>query len=407
VPLPDPLDLGSLLARVESLPPAAAADALASEIGHGLGASEVSFWIVDYSGEVVVRVDRRPGAARRERDAGRLPLPDSPYGAALRSQEVQVIARDDGAFGVLAPVTNRGDAIGVLELVLESQPTETTLAGVADAAHALAYVVAANRQFTDLFEWGMRTTPFTLPAEIQRRLLPRAFSCEAGAATIAAWLEPSHDVGGDTFDYSVDLDQLHLSISDAVGHDLEGAMLATLLLGALRNGRRRDVSLAEQAEMGNEALRTHARSHQFVTGQLVRVDLASGTATIVNAGHPMPLRLRDGEVQEVPLEIDPPFGLATAPYRVQRLELEPGDRLLLLTDGMFEREAAAVDLDEALRRTAADHPREAVHALTSAVVHAAGGLLRDDATVLCVDWYGPRHARRSAPTGASPEHASS
>ena len=57
----------------------------------------------------------------------------------------------------------------------------------------------------------------TLSAEIQRRLLPAAFTCEAGALTLSGWLEPAATVGGDTFDYSLDRHALHLSISDAMG----------------------------------------------------------------------------------------------------------------------------------------------------------------------------------------------
>ena len=103
---------------------------------------------------------------------------------------------------MFAPVTNRGEAIGVLELALPDAPDEQTLADVALAAHALAYVVIANRRFTDLFEWGQRSVPLSLAAEIQRRLLPASYTCEAGQFTLAGWLEPAGDVGGDTFDFT-------------------------------------------------------------------------------------------------------------------------------------------------------------------------------------------------------------
>ena len=74
------------------------------------------------------------------------------------------------------------------------------MAHVARAAHALAYVVIANRRFTDLFAWGQRSVPLSLAAEIQHRLLPGSYTCEAGQFTLAAWLEPAGNVGGDTFD---------------------------------------------------------------------------------------------------------------------------------------------------------------------------------------------------------------
>ncbi|MGX1479147.1 UNVERIFIED_CONTAM: serine phosphatase RsbU (regulator of sigma subunit) [Streptomyces canus] len=119
------------------------------------------------------------------------------------------------------------------------------------------------------------------------------------------------------------------------------------------------------------------------------VDLETGLCELVNAGHPWPLRLRDGTVEEVKLAVNLPFGVAApASYRVQELQLRPRDRLILLTDGMQERGAAAADLTSVIHDTSALHPREAVRALTGAVLDACHGSLKDDATVLILDWHG-------------------
>src|SRR5207248_6154010 len=96
------------------------------------------------------------------------------------------------------------------------------------------------------------------------------------------------------FDFSLERDTLHVSMTDAMGHTMDAALLATVLVGALRNARRRGVGLAEQARLANDALAAQASEGQFVTGLLVRIDLARATAGIVNAGHPPPLRLRPG-----------------------------------------------------------------------------------------------------------------
>jgi serine phosphatase RsbU (regulator of sigma subunit) len=305
------------------------------------------------------------------------------------------------------PVTDRGDAIGVIELILPQYPDRQAIAAVAATAHALAYVIIANRRHTDLFEWGQRTTPFSLAAEIQRRLLPTSYTCEAGQFTLAGWLEPASTVGGDTFDYNLDRETLHMSITDAVGHEVEAALLATLLVGSLRNGRRRGLNLLDQAGNANDALAAHTRMGEFVTGQLLRVDLQTGTTTIINAGHPLPLRLRNGRVEEVHLDIDLPFGLQSATaFRLQAFPLEPGDRLVFVTDGMLERNAAQLDVTETLRQTRDLHPREVVHELGAAVLRATDGDLRDDATVVVLDWYGGPPRRRDSTRGASQQHAS-
>jgi Stage II sporulation protein E (SpoIIE) len=246
----------------------------------------------------------------------------------LRTQQVDVHGMGDGARLIL-PVTDRGDAIGVLELILPRYPDAQVVADVAAAAHALSYVVVANRRHTDLFEWGQRTTPFSLAAEIQRRLLPGSFTCEAGQFTISGWMEPASAVGGDTFDYALGEDALQVSITDAAGHEVAAALLATLLVGSLRNGRRRGLDLGEQARNANDALVAHSSVGQFVTGQLMRIDLDTSSAKIVNAGHPFPLRLRDGRVEEIELDIDFPFGIRSGrSFRVQEFPIAPGDRLV-------------------------------------------------------------------------------
>ena len=71
-------------------------------------------------------------------------------------------------------------------------------------------------------------------------------------------MEPAGNVGGDTFDYSLDRDTLHVSLTDAMGHEEDAALLASLLVGSLRNSRRGGATLAEQATRANSALSSTA-----------------------------------------------------------------------------------------------------------------------------------------------------
>jgi serine phosphatase RsbU (regulator of sigma subunit) len=407
---PGRLDLAELLAAVEDAPPVAAVDVLGARLAEAVGASEVSFLIADFSGQALIRLEHAGagagaiGAGRTlgRETAERVPLEGTPQGRALSRQSVEVDRSDgSGVVRLHAPVTNRGEAIGVLELVLAEAPDEETLSDVALAAHALAYVVVANRRFTDLFAWGRRSVRLSLAAEIQHRLLPGSYTCEAGQFTLAAWLEPAGNVGGDTFDFSMDRDTLHLSMTDAMGHEVGAAVLATVLVGALRNARRAGAELAEQAGLANAGLCDFARRGGFVTGQVARIDLATEVATIVNAGHPSPLRLRAGRVEPVILAPDPPFGIVRDhDYAVQPLPLEPGDRLLFLTDGMLERNAASVDMAALLAEGAGLHPREAVQHVVGAILEAANGELKDDATAMCLDWHGGPPRERTSDSGA-------
>src|SRR4029078_10262658 len=146
-----PLDVKTLLASVEAAPPVDAAEVLAAALTDSLEARDVSFLIADYSGRSLIRLShvRRMNAddddLSRERGQA-VTLAGTPHGRALAEQDVQIVEDSDG-FRVFAPVTSRGEAVGVLELGLDAEPDQQALAIVSAWAHALAYIVLANRRF--------------------------------------------------------------------------------------------------------------------------------------------------------------------------------------------------------------------------------------------------------------------
>ena len=426
-------ELGSLLDAAEAASPVEAVEAVTRELGLALGATKVSFLVADLSGRALVRLAhvrlRDPEGAllstplgddeRRavEESATVLPFDGGPAEEAVRTQEVQVVSlapgspeSGPGSWLVLAPVTERGEVIGLLELTLPNQPEAASRGEVARLAHVLAFVVIANRRHTDLYEWGQRTRPLTLSAEIQHRLLPGPQTCEAGSFTLAGWLEPASDIAGDTFDFNLARDVLHLSLTDAMGHGVAAALAATLCVGSLRNARSNGASLLEQVALTNQALVEHAAKsglEDFVTGLIGRLNLRTGSMELVNAGHIVPYLARGKQLTRVDLYVDLPLGLFSgASYRSSRVDLEPGDRIVLLTDGMLERNAVNVDIPRAITETRSLHPREAVRALADRVLEATGDALSDDATVLCLDWHGGHGRDRVTDYGAEQARAS-
>ncbi|WFE96077.1 PP2C family protein-serine/threonine phosphatase [Micromonospora sp. WMMD987] len=403
--------LAEMLQSAEDAAPVEAVEAVTGAIAATLNALRVSLLVADLSGRALVRLTHQPsadgpGRLQGDESAEALPFDGGPYEQAVRQQTPRVLP-GDGRWRLLVPVTERGESIGLLEIDLPDEPDAGVIARVARTAHALAFVVIANRRHTDLFEWGQRSTPFTLSAEIQRRLLPAAFTCEAGAFTLSGWLEPAASVGGDTFDYSVARDVLHVGVTDAMGHGVASALTATLGVGSLRNTRRRGLSLVAQADEANRAIAEHANVRgAYVTAVLGRIDLTTGRCELLNAGHVPPMLVRDGRTTTLELPGNFPLGMfPEAGFRSGEVLLRPGDRLVVVTDGMRERNAAALDLPAALLDIARLHPREAVRALSDAVLATAGPVLADDATLLIVDWYGDHGPRRST-AGADTSRAS-
>jgi serine phosphatase RsbU (regulator of sigma subunit) len=407
------LDVKRLLNAVEDVAPVGAPQVMARELALSVAAEEVSFLAVDLGGRQLARLAhvRRAGAdsyvetdlaAPDTRSFGRerseeVPLPlGGYYETVLRAQQVQVEA-SGSRWLVVVPVSERGEAVGLLEMVLPQEPGERVLDYLRSAGHLMAFVLIANRRHTDLFEWGQRSVPLTLSAEIQRRLLPQSFTVESGPLTVAGWLEPAATIAGDTFDYSLNRDVLHLSVTDAMGHGVSSALLATLLVGSARNSRRQGLSLPETAHRANRAITEHAPSGDgFVTGLLLRIHLDSARVEVVNAGHEPPFLLRGERLQQLDLAADLPFGiLPDEIYDVRELTLQPGDRLVIVTDGMLDRNAARLNLRAVLFEGRGLHPREAVRDLADAVVLASRGRIEDDATVLMLDWHGPDEHRHS------------
>ncbi len=204
---------------------------------------------------------------------------------------------------------------------------------------------------------------------------------------MAGTLEPAYDMGGDTFDYAAQPQALMVSVTDAMGHGLQAALLAGLAVASLRNARRRRAGLLEQVNQANRALHAQFGGERFVTGQVLRLDVPGGTGAVVNAGHPLPRLVRGGRVEPVGLDADLPLGVDPETiYRVQPLRLEPGDRLVLLSDGVLE----AAPEGGAAYGAGRLHEAYAVaqRVVREVIAHRAGDLA-DDLTVVCLDWRGP------------------
>ena len=172
--------------------------------------------------------------------------------------------------------------------------------------------------------------------------------------------------------------------------------MSSLTVAAYRNGRRRRVGLSDAyAEL--DATIAQQAPDVHVTAVLAELDLDDGRLRWVNAGHPPPLLVREGRVVRT-LEADPQtplgMGFTAGPVPVSELGLQPGDMVLLYTDGLpearlpdgtfFTVERLAEFIE---RQAAAGYPApETLRRLRQAVLTHQRGELQDDASALLVEW---------------------
>jgi len=384
-----PLDVGDLVCRLGTSPPFRLLDVARGYLAAAEEVEAVNLLLVDYGQELL-----RPFGAYQGPPLGRERVDQGEAGVAYQTQAARV-GRVQLGWRACVPVSLGAERFGVLDVRLAAEPGPALVAELGRVAVALAFALAAAGRATDEVELARRGRPLSLPAEMQWELLPR-LALEAPEYAIAGTVEPAYEVGGDTFDYAAQPEALTVSVSDAMGHGLQAALLAGLAVAALRNARRHPAGLLEQADHANRALHQQFGGERFVTGQVLRLDVPGGTGAVVNAGHPLPRRVRGGQVEVVGLDADLPLGVdPDTVYQVQRLTLEPGDRLVLLSDGVLEAAPeggsayGAGRLDALLRDSRELAPYEVARLVVRGVIAHRAGDLADDVTVVCLDWRGP------------------
>jgi serine phosphatase RsbU (regulator of sigma subunit) len=164
--------------------------------------------------------------------------------------------------------------------------------------------------------------------------------------------------------------------------------------GSLRNSRRNGCDLPEAYLRANEAMTTVFRELTFATAAFGQLDLGSGRFSWVSAGHPPPLVIRGGNVvHEVDTMPTLPIGLSGTDPAVNQLVLDPGDMLLLYTDGVVEggrRGTERFGLDRLTdllsRNLLADlPPAETLRRVVRAVLEHAAHELHDDLTMVLIE----------------------
>lgn len=311
----------------------------------------------------------------------------------LDARRVEVL-EDDGV-RVYLPLLDCGDQVGVMAVTLDRvDDDDRRLLG--RISGLIAVLLVTKHSYSDLFFSARRGEEMSVAAEIQWSLLPPLAMIMPRVA-VAGILEPAYNVAGDSFDYALNGDILHVAMIDAMGHGLGAATMATVAIGAYRHARRRGTGLSEIYAAMDDAVAQQFGPDHFVTAQMMRLDTATGRVHLVNAGHPPPILVRDHRVlRRLDAPTTLPVGLGGAEPEVSELELERGDRVLCFTDGLIEEHAVGgeqfgedqlIDSVNRLERTGRG-VRAVARSLSHTLMRARGGQTTDDATLLLVEWRG-------------------
>lgn len=368
---------------------------LFADQGHALGAANVTLYLVDHEQYLLVPLPRPAGP-----DRGALTIEATLAGRCFRRLQLE---KSNGGRRLWVPVLDGLERLGVLELEFPPGGDRADDQQLHEFAALVAETVVVKSAYGDLFHKVRRRQPMSLAAEIAWNLLP-PLTFGTDRLVISAVLAPAYDVGGDSFDYAVDATTARFAVFDAMGHGLDAGWLATVAIGAYRNSRRHDLDLPATLAAIHTAISAQFKGEQFVTAVLAELELSSGRLDWHCAGHPAPMLLRKGRVVKT-LEGGRglPFGLDGIPDVAEEW-LEPGDRLLLFTDGVTEARSSDGEFfglerlaDLVGREDAAGHPApETMRRLMHAILAHQAGKLRDDATTMLVEWQG-RGAQRITP----------
>lgn len=375
---------------VEALPAQASACAAAA------GFHQVLIYLADLQRTKLCLLAESEEAARRHE--AELPIEGTVAGRAYQYGGLMPASPvGTGEFEWWVPLLDGTERLGLLRVSARHND-----GGVRSDMEALASLVAliivSKRVTSDALAMLVRARPMSLAAEMQWNLLPPRTYAD-GRVAISATLEPAYDISGDVFDYAIDGPSVHLAIFDAMGHDTAAGLSGALALGACRNARRQGLDLIGEGEAVESALLEQYDHQRYVTGILARLDTRTGILRWVNRGHHPPIVIRDNRwVTHLACTPVHPMGTDLGlPSTVCHEHLQPGDRIVLYTDGITEarrrggREFGVARFTDFLIRHHADGlpVPETLRRLVHAVLEYHEGRLQDDATVLMCEWIGP------------------
>jgi len=280
-------------------------------------------------------------------------------------------AVQDGDFSVRIPVKRR-DQLGQLQRSYNQM------------AASLEELVSTAAQKESLEK------ELAIARELQQNLLPSSLTTTE-EVEFASSFEPSAAIGGDYFDLlTLPDERLVVVVADVSGHGLSAGLRMAMLKAALVMLVEQGLPATEVFSRLNRMVRreeTPGMGRPMVTATMSTFDPKTGTLELTNAGHPPTYRIREGRSDEIELP-SPPLGLLGEDYAEATIQLEPGDLVVWLSDGLIE---ATDEHDEPfgferLRESLDGHPTSAAQLrdwiLDAVAAHCGSCPPADDRTLV-------------------------
>ena len=363
----------------------------------------------------VANVDPDKVAWAREAAERYPPDPNAPVGVAhvvrtgsselypqVPVEQLSKVARDEGHLALLrdlgmssamvVPLSGRHGSYGAITLLQSDsgrQYDDSDLELGKDLAHRVALAVEHATVFA---EQQHRLAAVSRVAEAAQRAILAEPPAELGPVTLAArYVSAAAEarIGGDMYEVVERPGAVRLLIGDVRGKGLEAVRKATVVLGEFRSAATDVDDLVQVAAQIDRRLRTHLDAEDFVTALIAEID-DDGRCTLASCGHPPALLVSGGVVSSMEVEPSLPLGLGAVPS-LRTIQLQPGDRVLLYTDGLTEArdpEGRFVQLDRLVEPLSLSDVQSALGGLLHELRSATGQSLGDDLALLLAEYRG-------------------
>src|SRR6478672_3284526 len=248
-------------------------------------------------------------------------------------------ARERTKSEMVAPIISNDGVIGAFDLESDelNAYTDDDLEILRLLTSQVAIIIEKVRLHEEVVEKKRIQAQLDIARQVQLELLPAADPIVEGF-DISAYVFPTEEVSGDYYDWvRIFEDQIGIVVADAVGKGIPAALLMAFLRASLRSGIQTGFAPHIALENVSKLLRESIEDNQFITAVYGILDATNGTFVFANAGHNPPLRVKgNGDYRYIPYG-DLPLGMfAHQHYHQHFLRFEPGDVVVIYTDGVTE-----------------------------------------------------------------------